>query len=132
MSIRFVAARCVVVRENGVLTTALSEAPNDEDEEAGYLILQCSMEHNEQDVRLGMNQPHVEFSRQAWSWYGHILAISLSRNSVEVKLDSVAAEQMQNDGQIEVAFELDEPRFTEFRSALRETFNGRAYFRDVV
>jgi hypothetical protein len=128
MPVGFVATEFAAFRENGVLITALG-APSSEEEDC-YLMLQHSEKHSEEDIRFGMNQPYIEYCGQGWSWYGHILEFSLHRNSVRVQMDAEAAREMQNDGRIEVTFNLSNGEFQQLRSALRETFTGYAYYQD--
>lgn len=124
----FIATQFAVTRENGLLITALG-APSTDGEDL-YLTLQHQQEHDEQDVALGMITPHIEFCGQGWSWYGHILEFTLHRQRIEVRMDAEAAAEMQNDGHLQVRFNLDDLAFLELRSALHETFANREYFRD--
>jgi hypothetical protein len=130
MPIGFVATKFSVFRENGVLVTALgapSAAGNDL-----YLMLQRGDTSSEQDFKLGMHLPHIEFADQDGSWYGHILVFSLRRNSIRVEFDAEAAERMRNDGKVEVHFNLSHVQFLDLRSALRETFAGHDFYQEAV
>lgn len=126
----FLATQFSVVHENGVLITSLA-APSSDDEDF-YLMLQYQDEYEEEDIQLGMAQPYIEYCGQAWSWYGHILSFTLHRNSVVVKLDDEAALRMQNDGELEVRFNLTHAQFNTLRSALQQTFAGYTYYRDAA
>jgi hypothetical protein len=130
MPVGFVATEVHVVRHDGVLVTTLG-APSTEADDF-YVMVQHKDEFSEQDVKFGMRLPYIEYCGQGWSWYGHILAFSLRRNSVKVELDAEAAERMQNDGQIEVEFNFNEVQFQRLWSALQETFTGYAYYQDVA
>lgn len=125
-------ANAVSAEENdeGLLIVTLG-APSVEDDDF-YLMLQHLDEHDEQDVQLGMDQPYIEYCGQGWSWYGHILSFTLQRDRVDVQMDAHAAQEMDNDGHIEVRFELAEPQFQALRVALQRTFAGRAYFHEAV
>jgi hypothetical protein len=130
MPVGFVATESAVLRENGVLVITLGARSNADDD--FYLMLQHQSEHSEQDVKFGMHLPYIEYCGQGWSWYGHILAFTLRRSGVRVELDAEAAKRMQNDGQIEIDFSLDQVQFQELRSALQETFAGHAYYQDAA
>ena len=130
MPVGFVATELAVLHENGVLVTTLG-APSTEDEDF-YLMLQRKDQYDEQDVRFGMNLPYIEYCAQGWSWYGNILSLTLRSNSVTVRMSAEAAERMQNDGEIEVQFNLSSAQFQELRSSLQQTFTGYAYFHDVA
>jgi hypothetical protein len=45
-------------------------------------------------------------------------------------MDAEAAAHMQNDGLIEVQFNLNDTEYEELRSALSRTFQGYAYYRN--
>ncbi len=124
----FHATTCRVATEHGVLVTALG-APSTEEEDF-YLMLQHVAEHDEQDKKLGMNKPYIEYCGQGWSWYGHIQSFNLSRDRIRVQMDCEAAAHMRNDGDIEVIFELNESEFEELRAAVRTTFDSQPYFTD--
>jgi hypothetical protein len=126
----FAATDFSVIREHGVLVTTLG-GPSTEAEDL-YLTLQHKEPYTAQDVKLGMNQPYIEFCGQGWSWYGHIVRFELHRDRVHVQMDAEAAERMHNDGLIAVTFELGDRQFGEFREACHETFRGQSYFADVA
>ena len=84
--------------------------------------------YDEQDVELGMDQPHIEYCDQGWSWYGNIDRFELLRDRVKVQLSSDAAEHMGNDGLIEVTFALSDAEFAKLRAALARTFQGQPYY----
>lgn len=130
MSSGFVATEFSVVWQDGVLITILGAPSTEEDD--FYLVLQHKEEHNEQDVRFGLNLPYIEYCGQGWSWYGHILDFTLHRDRVNVQMDAEAADRMQNDGHLHVQFSLSDSEFQELRSALQKTFAGHAYFHDLA
>jgi hypothetical protein len=122
----FVATRLSVTEERGVLVTAL--AAESTQEEDFYLMLQHKDTHTEQDTRLGMDKPYIEYCGQGWSWYGHIERFELSRDRVRIKMDASSASRMRNDGILEVEFHLDEPEFAQLQGALERTFRDVSYF----
>jgi hypothetical protein len=123
----FRAASLSIAREADILFVALVGAVAPEEP---YLMFQHKDEYDDQDVRLGMNQPYVEYCGQGWSWYGHMLSVELFRDRLCIRMDDTAAARMKTNGRIEVAFDLDDGRFDELRSALSETFRDRDYYRD--
>jgi len=117
-----------VIRDDSVFITTFGAPSSVED--GVYLMLQHKDKYSAQDVKLGMHLPYIEFLDQGWSWYGHILEFTLGRSNLTVELDGEAAQRMENDGKIEVAFNLSQAQFQELRSALQETFKGYAYFQE--
>ncbi|MGB4813295.1 MAG: Imm10 family immunity protein [Methylophilaceae bacterium] len=126
----FVATELSVVLEDGVLVTALGASSSDDG--GFYLMFQHQDQYDAQDVELGMNQPYIEYCGQAWSWYGHILGVTLHSHRVVVLLDDEAASHMQNDGLLEVQFSFHASQFQTLTSALQRTFAGYAYYREVA
>lgn len=127
----FVANAVSAAEDDDGLLIVTFGAPSIEDEDF-YLMLQHLDEYDEQDVALGMDQPYIEYCGQGWSWYGHIVSFALYRDRVDVQMDAHAAQEMDNDGRIEVRFDLAEPQFQALRAALQRTFAVRTYFRDAA
>lgn len=111
-------------RDDGLLIVTFG-APSTEGEDF-YLMLQHQDEYDEQDAELGMDQPCIEYCGQGWSWYAHILSFDLHRDHVRVQMDAPAAQEMDNDGLLEVRFDLAQAQL----HALQRTFVGRSYFHD--
>lgn len=122
MSVGFYATSCQVTEENGIIVIALGAFSNEDDD--FYLMLQHKKQHDEQDVKFGMNKPCIEYCGQGWSWYGHILSFLLLRDHVCIRMDGEAAAHMNNDGFIEVTFDLVEAEFANLRYAMHTTFGG--------
>ncbi len=120
----FAADAFAAVEDDGLLIVTLG-APSTEDEDA-YLMLQHQDEYDEQDVELGMDQLCIEYCGQGWSWYAHILSFALHRDHVRVQMDAQAAQEMDNEGLLEVRFDLAQAQL----HALQRTFVGRSYFHD--
>jgi hypothetical protein len=93
-----------------------------------YLMLQAKDRHDDQDVRLGMDDVYVEVCGQGWSWYGNILSFELTANRVSVQLSAEAAARMRNDGRIEATFSLDAAKYIELRAALQQVFRTSDYY----
>ncbi len=130
MPVGFEATDFSVTEEDGVLMTALG-APSTEGDDF-YLMLQSKDSYSAEDRRFGFDQPYLEYCRQGWSWYGHIESFALLRDRVLIQMNGVAAQRMQNDGALEIRFNLDEERFDRLRVALERTFRNVAYFRAGV
>lgn len=130
MSTGFFATEFSITEERGVLVTALGTPSTEEDD--FYLMLQHADHHTKQDVRLGMNQPYIEYCGQGWSRYGHIEHFELLRDRVKVQMNSAAASHMGNDGLIEIEFALSDFDFACLRAALERTFHHQAYFIERV
>lgn len=124
----FAADAFAAVEDDGLLIVTLG-APSTEDEDA-YLMLQHQDEYDEQDVELCMDLPCTEYCGQGWSWYGHILSFALHRDHVRVQMDAQAAQEMDNEGLLEVRFDLADAQLHALRLALQRTFAGRTCFHD--
>jgi hypothetical protein len=124
----FVATEFGVTEEDEVLVTTLgAESTEDED---FYLMVQHANEYDDQDVKLGMDKPYIEYCGQGWSWYGHIDRFELLRTRIKVQMNAEAAAHMGNDGLIEVDFNLGDSDFARLRQSLATTFAGQSYYAD--
>ena len=97
-----------------------------------YLMTQRKDTFSEQDVRFGMDDVYIETCGQGWSWYGHIDSFELFANRIRVQLDAEAAHRIDDDGVIEVSFDLTDEKRGALRAALRRTFAGRVCYADRV
>ena len=93
-----------------------------------YLMLQARDRHDDQDVRLEMNDVYVETCGQGWSWYGNIVSFELTADRVSVQLSVEAAARMHNDGRIEATLSLDATKYSELRAALRQVLRSSDYY----
>jgi hypothetical protein len=76
-------AHCVTCQnENGV---ALVGFADDEFNTTSYLLLQRTLEPDEQDIQLGQDQIHVELNSPSQSGYGGIEAIHVGHSTVRVE-----------------------------------------------
>jgi hypothetical protein len=119
-----------VTLEHDVLVTALAAPSTDQHD--FYLMLQHKQVYDDQDKRLGMDQPYIEFCGQGWSWYGHILSFQLFRDRIQVSMDNKAACEMGNDGLMEVTFAVEDDEFDTLRGALWTTFKGQSCFKECL
>ena len=95
-----------------------------------YLRLQAMDRYDDEQVRFGMDDIHVETCGQGWSWYGNMESFELTRNRVSVQLSREAAAHMDNDGRVEATFSLDDTAYAHLRDSLRRIFHGRDYYRE--
>jgi hypothetical protein len=98
-----------------------------------YLMIQRDLEPSDEHVRLGSSGVYIETCGQGWSWYEHIDSFTLRPDGIEVKMDSVAAAELRDegvtdDGMIMVSFRFTKDDFTKLRVALQRAFEGREYF----
>ena len=128
MSAGFTATELSVLQEDDALITTLA-VPTAKGEHV-YLMFQRADEYDEQDMALGMDEPYIEYCGQESSWYGHMHAVILHPNRLSVQMDAEAAMQMDDDGQIDVRFNLTPERYAQLQQALRTTFDGCEYYRE--
>lgn len=129
MSVGFVATDFNAGLENGVWAVVLGAPSTDDDD--FYLMFQKKKEgYSKQDIKFGWDKPYVEFCGQGWSWYGHMKEVELGREIIRVTMDAEAAAHMENDGIIEVKFNLEDLEFSQLRSTLQEIFSGIEHFKN--
>jgi hypothetical protein len=126
MAISFNANDVSVTEEHGVQIVALAGGADDD----LYLLVQHNDEISPQDRKLGMDTPYIELCNQRWSWYGHIDRFELHRDFIRIQMDRHAANEMKDDGKVEVRFAVTDERFSELQIALQRTFNGQVYFHE--
>jgi len=130
MAITFHAHMLDVSEEDWGIRVVLSV--DDTLEAERYLMTQRKDTFSDQDVRLGMNDVYIETCGQGWSWYGHIDSFELFEKRIRVQLDVEAAHRIDDDGVIEVSFDLTAEKRAALRAALRRTFAGRVCYADRV
>ncbi len=109
----------------GWLTVLWASSTEDED---FYLMFQRAYEFTEGEILFGQDKPYIEYCGQGWSWYGHILSVKLQRESISIQMDKEAASEMDNDGQLEITFNLDDRESQKLERALENTFEGFDYY----
>lgn len=89
-----------------------------------YLILQRDFEHDEQDVKLGMDTFHVEWCSEDMSGYGGITAFLLGPSSAEVTFDDETTEALDGVQHLSIAFDLGASERNALVNALGHIFQG--------
>jgi hypothetical protein len=130
MAITFQAHMLDISEENWGTRIILSV--DDTLEAERYLMTQRKHTFTDEDVRFGMNDVYIETCGQGWSWYGHIESFELFDNRIMVQLDAQAAREIDDDGVIEVSFDLTNEKRAALRAALQSTFAGRTCYADRV
>jgi hypothetical protein len=97
-----------------------------------YLMIQRAREFSNEAVRLGMNDVYIETCGQGWSWYGHIVTVELLKGMIKIQLDAEAAARLEDNGLLEVTFEVPEDEFKHLRASLRRAFVGRTYYSEAA
>lgn len=86
-----------------------------------YLTLQRSFEHDEQDIRLGMDTYHVEWCGQERSEYGGIATFILQPARVEVFFTEEMA-QILGVARLAISFELGREQWLSLQENLGHIF----------
>lgn len=85
--------------ENGVLVVAFAD---DEQEPQKSVLIQKTLEPDEQDRELGLDKSHIEIAGQSRSTYGGISSINVSLDGVEIHLNEAAKEKLGIEGVLKI------------------------------
>ena len=85
-----------------------------------YLMLQRSLDDDEQDIRLGMDALPYERNDQRWSYYGGIERFELYRDRIKVLLAPEGAARLGEVTAIDVAFSISDAEFEHLMTACEE------------
>lgn len=113
---RFTASCITWQNDNGV---ALLGFADDEFDTTQYLLLQRTLEPDQQDRDLGLDRLHIELNDQARSDYGTVEDARLRRQGVTFRLDRTTAATVSNGESIEIAFDVTAARLQEIAEQLR-------------
>lgn len=102
--------------EDGV---ALLGFADDEFHTTQYLLLQRTLEPDQQDRALGMDRVYIEWSEQSRSAYGHVEEARLRRDGITLRLDPATAAAVSNGERLEIVFDVTAPRLLEIAEQLR-------------
>jgi hypothetical protein len=75
---------------------------DDEFDTKEHLLLQKSLEFDEQDKTLGQDKVHITYIDELYSAYGGVQKVILKSNSVEIQLSASTAKVLQTEEQIEI------------------------------
>jgi hypothetical protein len=90
--------------------------------EENYLMIQQSLDgYDEQDVRLGLNNYHIERDDQSYGGYGGVEQINLSPHAIAVKLDQTGKENLECEG-VTVDFKTDDENYQLLAEKLKYIF----------
>ncbi|UMR28898.1 Imm10 family immunity protein [Massilia sp. MB5] len=111
-----IAAKKINIEEDGY---SLTIGFLDEGEEPHkYVLLQKTLEPDEQDEALGMDVAHIEIEDQARSGYGGIASVAMDDGGLRIRLDEKGKKFLDVAGQLLIAFESPEQK-TELQAALQ-------------
>lgn len=110
-------ASCIIWRnEDGVAELGFAD---DEFNTTQYLLLQRTLEPDQQDRASGFDRVHIELSDQSHSAYGDIDEVRLRMQGAAFRFDQTTAATVSNGETIEIAFEVTAPRLQELAEQLR-------------
>ena len=89
-----------------------------------YLLLQRSLELDDQDRSLGQDTYHVEWCGQGRSVYGGIEEFVLSSAGANIRFSAEAAEALGGLTELTLTFDLSPEEFTELSRDLEALFAG--------
>lgn len=125
MTISFDATYTDVSKESWGSIVTFAESKNTDDQ---YLMFQAKDEYDKQDIKLGMNDIYIECCGQGWSWYGHIVSIVLTPKTITVQLDNEAADEMSNNGLIQINLLIEQSEISKLKSEFSNIFSGKSYY----
>lgn len=125
MTISFDATYTDVSKESWGSIVTFAESKNTDDQ---YLMFQAKDEYDKQDIKLGMNDIYIECCGQGWSWYGHIVSIVLTPKTITVQLDNEAADEMSNNGLIQINLLIEQSEISKLKSEFSNIFSGKCYY----
>ncbi|HEX9062597.1 MAG TPA: Imm10 family immunity protein [Clostridia bacterium] len=67
-----------------------------------HLLLQKSLEFDEQDKELGQDKVHITYIDELYSSYGGIIKLMLKNATAEIHLDKETAKKLRTEEQIEI------------------------------
>ncbi|WP_206425332.1 Imm10 family immunity protein [Staphylospora marina] len=96
-----------------VMMFGLADDPFDTME---YILFERSLEHDEQDIKLGLDRVYVEVGDQSRSSYGGIEEIAIGKNKVTIRVNDVTALHLGTEKtmKVTVSTEYDPDRVKEF------------------
>src|SRR5438128_11669206 len=84
-----------------------------------YLLLQRTLEPDQQDRRLGMDKVHVELNSQSKSAYGNIEEAQLRERGVVFRLDPATAAKVSDGETIDITIDMTAKEMNEVAEQLR-------------
>ena len=111
---RFKASCITWQNENGVAMLGFAD---DEFNTTQYLLLQRTLEPDQQDRALGHDRVHVQLNER--SAYGNVEEAQLRKQGISFWLDQVTAATVSNGEGIEIAFDVTAPRLKDMAEQLR-------------
>ena len=113
---RFTASCITWQNENGVAVLGFAD---DELNTTRYVLLQRTLEPDQQDRSLGQDRVHIEVNDQSQSAYGDIEEAQLRTEGVTFRFDPTTAAKVSHGEAIEIAFEVTAPKLQEMAEQLR-------------
>lgn len=89
-----------------------------------YLMLQRALEHDNQDVELGMDTYHVEWCDQENAGYGGISQFVLGRDGAQIMFTPDVAHALDGMERLSISFRLAPSEYFALREALGHIFEG--------
>ncbi len=93
--------------------TAMLGFSDDQFEPSKFLIVQRAHEYDDQDIKLGMDNLHIQLEDQSRAYYGGVTSISVVANTLLLKLNHSAKSSLLVDGDIEIILDLNNPNLKE-------------------
>jgi hypothetical protein len=113
---KFHASRITCQVEDGVAVLGFAD---DDTHTTQYLLLQRTLEPDQQDRKLGMDQVHLELNSQIKSAYGTVEEAQLRKHGVVFRLDPTTAAKVSDGETIDVTFDLSAGKMKELAEQLR-------------
>jgi len=113
---KFHATRITCQVEDGVAMLGFAD---DDFNTTQYLLLQRTLEPDQQDRGLGMDKVHIELNSQIRSAYGNVEEAQLRTRGVVFRLDPATAAKVSDGETIDVAIDMTASKMKEVAEQLR-------------
>ncbi|NEW04878.1 hypothetical protein GK047_02445 [Paenibacillus sp. SYP-B3998] len=97
---------------------------DDEFDTQEYILLQKTLNPNEEDMEAGFDKVHITYNGESQSLYGGIKKFVVTRNRIEIILNEEASEILNSQAVIEINYDQDKTDINEFQNYFIQLFSN--------